>query len=71
MEHVNSVIKQGVPLRSILSAIALLVMFITIIPAEGVEVEEGDTFTVTYRYIDDLPQYLNDLIAHIQSLIQL
>jgi hypothetical protein len=44
---------------------------ITIIPAEGVEVEEGDTFTVTYRYIDDLPQYLNDLIAHIQSLIQL
>jgi hypothetical protein len=42
---------------------------ITIIPDEGVELEEGDTFTVTYAYIEDLPQYLFDLISRIQSLI--
>ncbi|MBU1650578.1 hypothetical protein KKA00_00035, partial [bacterium] len=38
---------------------------------EGTTFEEDVEFTVIYVYIDNLPQYLYELIDHIQSLIGL
>ncbi len=42
-----------------------------VIPADGTELTGGDEFTVSYSYITDLPQYLDELIEHISSLINI
>jgi len=44
---------------------------ITLTAVEGTTFEEGVEFTISYVYIDDLPQYLFELIDHIQSLINI